>query len=177
MSGVETTLSPAEGATLAGVADHLIPAAEGMPSAAEVVDAARVSFVLRSRPDLEAPLRAALRPGLGSDVAARLATLTAVDPDSLAALQLVIVGGYYTDRRVRELIGYPGQAALKIQSWTVPQYIEEGLIDQVLERGPTWRDPSTGERAVATAAPRTFAEHFEAASDQAHGGTDGHHGS
>ncbi len=43
-------------ATLSAVADHLIPAAHGMPSAAAVVTEARVRFVLRTRPDLYEPL-------------------------------------------------------------------------------------------------------------------------
>jgi hypothetical protein len=134
-------------AAFAAVADRLIPAAHGMPSAAEVVDAARLRFVLRARPDLVEPLRAALRPGLGDDPAARLATLERDEPDRLAAVQLVVVGGYYTHKRVRERLGYPGQLAKQIRSWQYPQYMEEGLIDQVLARGPIWRDPSTGRRA------------------------------
>ncbi len=103
--------------------------------------------------------RSALRPDLGPDVADRLAAL-ADEPASLAALQLAIVGGYYTDRRVRELIGYPGQVALELRSWEYPVYLEEGLIDAVVARGPVWRDPATGQRAVASGAPRTYAERF-----------------
>jgi hypothetical protein len=146
--------------TLAAVAEHLIPAAHGMPSAAEVVTEERVRFVLDARPDLLDPLRAALRPGLGDDPPERLARLARDDPGSLAALQLVIVGGYYTDKRVRELIGYPGQMAIEVRSWEYPAYLEEGLVDALLARGPSWRDPATGERAVADAAPRTYAERF-----------------
>ena len=73
---------------------------------------------------------------------------------NLAALQLVIVGGYYTDKRVRELIGYPGQMAIEVRSWLVPEYLEEGLIDAVLARGPVWRDPRTGQRARSKATCR-----------------------
>ena len=94
--------------TLAAVADHLIPEAHGMPSAGAVVDAARLAFVLGARPDLREPLAAALRPELGPDVISRLATLEKDEPGNLGALQLVIVGAYYTDKRVRELIGYNG---------------------------------------------------------------------
>jgi hypothetical protein len=133
-----------------------------MPSAADIVDDDRLRFVLRARPDLAEPLKAALRPELGSDIAQRLAKL-ADEPVSLSALQLTIVGGYYTDRRVRELIGYPGQMALQLRSWEYPTYLEEGLIDAVLARGPVWRDPSTGQRAVVSNAPRTYAERFAAA--------------
>lgn len=146
--------------TLARIADHLIPEAHGMPSAAEVVDAARLAFVLNARPDLSAPLMAALRPELSGDPANRVETLATDEPDNLAALQLVIVGAYYTDKRVRELIGYNGQEAIEVKSWLLPQYLEEGLIDKVLERGPVWRDPATGQRAIVKDAPRTYAERF-----------------
>jgi hypothetical protein len=158
--------------TFARVADQLIPAAHGMPSAAEVVTEDRLRFVLRSRPDLLEPLRAALRPDLGTDVQARLDALAA-EPPSLAALQLAIVAGYYTDKRVREVIGYPGQLAIEVKSWLVPPYLEEGLIDAVLARGPVWRDPRTGRRAVVPSQPRTYAERFLEGAPEAEGGSHG----
>jgi hypothetical protein len=164
-----TVVDADEREIFAAIADQLIPAADGMPSAAEVVDEDRLRFVLRARPDLGRPLKAALRADLGSNVADRLARL-ADEPTSLAALQLAIVGGYYTDREVRELIGYPGQMALELRSWEYPAYLEEGLIDAVLARGPVWRDPSTGQRAVVKDAPRTYAERFSAVGDAPEGG-------
>jgi hypothetical protein len=168
-----TTLTDDERATFAAIADHLIPAAHGMPSAADVVTGDRLRFVLRSRPDLGEPLRAALRSELGDDVAQRLATL-ADEPTNLSALQLTIVAGYYTEKRVRELIGYPGQEALELRSWELPAYLEEGLIDAVLARGPVWRDPETGQRAVTTDAPRTYAERWSTDAGSPEGGHDGH---
>jgi hypothetical protein len=132
-----------------------------MPSAADIVTPDRLRFVLNSRPDLLEPLKAALRPELGADVSARLAKL-ANEPTNLSTLQLVIVAGYYTDRRVRELIEYPGQEAIDVKSWVVPPYIEEGLIDAVLARGSVWRDPQTGQRAVVQNTPTTYAERFTA---------------
>jgi hypothetical protein len=175
MSGSGATdpmLDDGELVTFRAIADSLIPAAHGMPSAGEVVDVDRLRFVLTARPDLLAPLRAALRPGLDVDPRARVASLERDAPADLAALQLVLVGGYYTDTRVRELIGYPGQRALQLRSWEVPTYLEEGLIDAVLARGPVWRDPSTGRRAVATAAPRTYAERWSTDLGSAEGGRD-----
>ena len=165
-------LSTAERATLAAVADRLIPAAGDMPSAAEVVGDERLRFVLNARPDLLEALRTALRPELGDDVVARLDVLGRAEPATLYALQLVIVAGYYTDARVRELIGYPGQVALTLRSLEVPAYIDEGLVDAVLARGPVWRDPATGVRAQATEPPRTYAERFA----PPEGDSDGHDG-
>ena len=168
------SLDPAELETLVAIADRLIPAAHGMPSAADVVGDDRLRFVLNARPDLIGPLRAALRRELGDDVRVRLDTLGRDEPSTLAALQLVIVAGYYTDRRVRELIGYPGQAALELRSWEYPLYLEEGLIDAVLARGQVWRDPATGQRAVAPGAPHTYAERWSTdAGSPSEGGHDG----
>src|SRR5207253_10312455 len=160
-------------ATLLAVADLLIPAAHGMPSAADILSDDRLRFVLNARPDLLDPIRSALRADHGDDPQARLDALGRDDPASLAALQLAIVAGYYTDREVRDLIGYPGQQALTIRSWELPPYLEEGLIDAVLVRGPIWRDPATGTRTVVSGAPRTYAERFAAPPE---GASDGHHG-
>ena len=140
------TLDPDARAAFTAVADHLIPAAHGMPSAADVVGDTRLRFVLTTRRDLLEPLRAALRPGLGEDATSRLAALEQ-EPDHLSALLQTVVFGYYTDRDVRERLHYPGQEARQLYSWKVPDFIEEGLTDQVLAGGPIWRDPATGRRA------------------------------
>jgi hypothetical protein len=140
-------LDPGRRATFTAVAGHLIPAAHGMPSAAEVIGDVRLRFVLRARPDLVEPLRAALRHELGDDPAVRLEALERDEPDNHVALLLTVVGGYYTDADVRERLHYPGQEARTLYSWKVPDFIEEGLTDQVLARGPIWRDPATGRRA------------------------------
>jgi hypothetical protein len=150
-------------ARLAAIADRLIPDAHGMPSAAKVLTDDRLRFVLTARPDLVGPLAAALRPELGDDPQFRLDLLGRDEPAVLGALQLVVVAGYYTDRRVRDLIGYPGQLAIEVRSWQYPPYLEEGLIDAVLARGPVWRDPATGKRAVAADPPRTYEERAWAA--------------
>lgn len=172
---LDTELDAADRDTFAQIADHLIPAAHGMPSAAEVVTADRLRFVLTARPDLVEPLRAALRLELGADVGARLAKL-ADEPTNLSALQLVMVAGYYTDKKVRELIEYPGQMAIEVKSWLLPPYLEEGLIDAVLARGAVWRDPSTGRRAAVENTPMTYAERFAATEPAAKGGNDGRDG-
>jgi hypothetical protein len=168
-----TTLHADELATLRAVADRLIPAAGGMPSAAEVLSDARLRFALNARPDLLGPLHAALRPELGDDVAGRLEALGRDEPATLGALQLVIVASYYTDAQVRDLIGYPGQMALDLRNFGYPAYLDEGLIDAVLARGAVWRDPSTGQRAVVEGTPHTYAERFASMADAAEGGHDG----
>jgi hypothetical protein len=140
--GVAVQLDPARQAVLAGVADQLIPAAHGMPSAGDVVDARSVAFVLGARPDLADPLRAALGEDLPSAAGERLAVLEASRPDLLAAVHLVVVGGYYANDDVRAALGYPGQVARPVSAFDYPEYVEEGLIDRVLARGQVWRASS-----------------------------------
>ncbi len=135
-------------ARFSAVAAHLIPDAHGMPSAGDVIDDVRLRFVLRARPDLLDDLLAALRPELGEDPPARLDALAREEPDLHSTLVSVVVFGYYTDGDVRERLGYPGQEAKTLYSWKVPDFIEEGLTDKVIARGPVWRDPATGHRAV-----------------------------
>lgn len=139
---LDNALDPVRRAVFREVASHLIPAAHGMPAAGQVVDDRRLAFVLQARPDLVEALRAALRPELGDDPGTRLATLAAGEPERASALQLAVVAGYYTDTAVRAAIGYPGQVAKPVTAFAFPAYIEEGLIDRVLERGPIWRDPA-----------------------------------
>ena len=63
--------------------------------------------------------------------------------------------------------------AIEVALVGIPAYLEEGLIDAVLARGPVWRDPTTGQRAVADGAPRTYAERCVGASRAPEGGHDG----
>jgi hypothetical protein len=146
--GTKHVLDDAEWAAFQNAADALIPEAHGMPSARAVVTGSRLTFVLGARPDLLEPLKQALKPGLGDDAEKRFATLERDDPAALSALQLVVVGGYYTDHDVRERLAYPGQLAKTISVWRIPDYVHEGLIDAVQKHGPVWRDPATGVRAT-----------------------------
>ena len=75
-----TSLSDDERATFAAIADHLIPAAHGMPSAADVVTTTDSGSCFGARPDLGEPLQAALRAELGADVAERLAPARRDEP-------------------------------------------------------------------------------------------------
>ena len=154
-------LDDRERATLAAIADHLIPAA-GRHAIGGRRPRRRPAAVRPAAPARTWSSRSGQRCGRTSATTsqARLEALGRDEPANLSALQLAIVAGYYTDKRVRELIGYPGQMALELRSWEYPAYLEEGLIDAVLARGPVWRDPSTGQRAVVADAPRTYAERF-----------------
>ena len=165
---------PTSARRLAAVADQLIPAAHGMPSAAEVARAT-IGCGSCSTPGPTCIEPSEPRCGPSSATTSRRDSTRSGGTSRRTSVRSSssIVAGYYTDSDVRDRIGYPGQMALTLRSWEVPAYIDEGLIDAVLARGPVWRDPATGMRAVATDAPRTYAERFAAPPE---GESDGHHG-
>lgn len=134
-------------AAFSDVAAHLIPAAHGMPSAAEVIDDARLRFVLTARPDLIEPLSSALDAVPQGQTVERLRRLESEAPDRYGVVTFVVVASYYTDANVRRLIGYPGQERILPDPSFREAYLDEGLLDEVIARGPVWKDPTTGRRA------------------------------
>jgi hypothetical protein len=144
-----TALSDELRERLRAFADALIPAAHGMPAASEVgVADSQLEQVLEARPDLLEPLRRALADADAEDAERSLAAIHAADPPAHDALVLVVAGGYYIDPRIRELLGYDGQVPVELRPEIVPNYVDEGLIEPVLERGPIYRPvPAEGGEA------------------------------
>lgn len=123
------------------VADLLIPAGEGMPAASAVgVGFKQLDNILHSRPDLVEPLRAALGWDIDGDINDSMAQLNVKDPEAYQALTTVVLAGYYLSDEVRKLLSYPGQQA-SVVTIGYPEYVSEGLLDAVLERGPLYREP------------------------------------
>ncbi len=121
-----------ERVALRALASALIPAADGMPSAADIgVEGRLLDRILAVRPDLTSDLKAALAEPF-ADPAAHLARLAAEAPMAHAALQSVVVAGYYTDPGVRAKIGYEGQTGRLQKPDNYPAYIAEGLLDHML---------------------------------------------
>lgn len=127
-------------ATLAGLADVLIPAAEDMPSGSEVVvgrDA--LAAVIRIRPDLVDGLKQLLEAAEGEDPASAVARLEADDSAAFGLLTTVVAGGYFFDPGVRDALEYHGQQAVPIVESSPPDYEVGGLLASVVERGPIYR--------------------------------------
>jgi hypothetical protein len=125
---------------LRALADELIPAADGMPSAGEVgVADHQLDLVLAARPDLTRHLlRAFARTG-ELDGAAAFAAVTELDPEAEGALAQIVAGGYYASATVREQIGYVGQQPIPVRPPDFPAYVSEGLLERVVARGPIHR--------------------------------------
>jgi hypothetical protein len=132
-------ISDSRRAQLGAIADQLIPAGSGMPSASEAgVSGQFLDEVLAARPDLAAPLDAALASvdGLPGDEA--LASLRA-DPDGWGVLTAVVPAAYFLNPAMRAAIGYPGLEARPIDPDAAPDYLADGLLDSVVARGPVYR--------------------------------------
>jgi hypothetical protein len=145
MSGAEVLsveLSVEERETLAGLADVLIPPGPVLPSASDAGVSRRwVDRVLAARPDLDAALRAVLAGAAGADPEAEVARLRAQEPVAFATLALVVEGAYYLNRKVRKLIKIPFPARRDALPDEADFYLEGGLLDPVINRGPIYTVP------------------------------------
>ena len=127
-------------ARLARIADVLVPAYQGMPAASSVgIAGDLLDKALRARPDLAADCRRAVQECADPPSPEALERLAATDPSGFAALLVLVLGGYYISTEVRKLLHYAGQEALRIDIGELPDYIEEGLLDEVVDRGPIFR--------------------------------------
>ena len=130
---------------LVKVAGGLIPEADGMPAPSSVeIGGHQLDLVLASRPDLAAGIRLALEAAHDlNDPISWLETLRTEDPSSCDALVTAVVAGYYMQPDVKRLLGYPGQSPQPVSVGSFPDYLNEGLLERVYERGPIYR-PTPG---------------------------------
>jgi hypothetical protein len=131
-------ITPAQRALLAGMADILIPAGDGMPSASEAGVAGNgLDAVLSARPDLAGELFELLDQASGRTPAEALASLRSGKPALFVHLGEVVAGGYFMNPQVRQAIGYHGQTPRPIDPH--PDYLDDGLLEPVIRRGPIYR--------------------------------------
>jgi len=132
------TIENKDRSTLAGLADVLIPASAGFPSASQVgVAAEGLDQVLAVRPDLAKPLKVILQSAKGRNPADVVAQLQDENPASFAALAEIVAGAYFMNPQVRVAIGYHGQVPQPLASR--PDHLNDGLLQPVTDRGPIYR--------------------------------------
>ena len=136
-------LTDAQRAQLGAIADQLIPAGGGMPSASEAgVSGQYLDEVLTSLPDLADALDTTLAAVDGLDPAEAIAVLRE-DPAGWGVLTAVVPGAYFMNPAIRAAIGYPGLERRPIDPDAEPDYLADGLLDSVVSRGPVYRPTPT----------------------------------
>ncbi len=131
-------IDPHERDVLAGLADVLIPAGDGMPSASQADVAGEwLDAVLAARPDLTKGLRDVLSKAHDRDPFEVVANLRANDADAFSVLAEVVPSAYFMNPDVRRAIGYAGQGPRPIDPR--PDYMEDSLLESVIRRGPIYR--------------------------------------
>jgi len=133
-------LSDEQTASLRQLGDALAPASETMPSFSEADKSGR--FLLRAFEALPhlAPLAIAAADGLGdTDPREYLERLSVEQSEMFSALHSTVVGAYLINRRVWRRLGYPGRKPTPVLDDEAEFYLEGGLLDPVIARGPIYR--------------------------------------
>ena len=136
------TFNSKERTLLGKLADVLIPAGDGLPSASTAdVAGEGLDRVLAVRPELAVALKKVL--ASWSDLAPTHAVsqLKSKDPSSFGLFAELVAGAYFLNLQVRVGLGYDGQTAKPIDPR--PDYLDDGLLQSVIERGPIYR-PTPG---------------------------------
>jgi hypothetical protein len=127
-------------AILRRLGDTLAPASETMPSFAEADKSGRfLTRAFEALPHLGPPALAAAD-GLGdAEPQEYVERLSAEQPETFSALHLILVGAYLINRRVWRRLGYPGRKPAPVLEDEADFYLDGGLLDQVIARGPIYR--------------------------------------
>lgn len=132
-------LTEAENATLARIADALIPEVGPNPKASDADEfGAYLQLALAARTDVfEAVLKAVDELSDVSDVDMydALKKMWATDRSTFDPLSSIIAGAYFMTPQVKQLIGYPGQHRDPAGLEDAANELETGILEPVLERG------------------------------------------
>ena len=128
---------------LTSIADVMLPETAQMPSVSGTGSfESSLLKVLDSRPDLAKGLKIAI--DLLPNETFQLSDLDELlnkDPDAYTALTTVVAASYYQVKEVKVRIGYPGQVPKTYDPYAYVEWVQEGLLDPVVERGQIWKDP------------------------------------
>ena len=141
-------LSDAQRTRFAGFADHLISGGAGLPSATQAdVHGPWIDRAFGARPDLVSVVLDIIdRDGTPAAV---LDTLYTADRPAFDAFAFAVSGAYLMNPRVRQGLGLPGSAPEKNPAFPdeADSYLEDGILDPVVQRGPIYRPTPNGTAA------------------------------
>jgi hypothetical protein len=134
------SLSDAQRRRLADLADQLIAGGVGFPSASKAeVHLAWIDRALAARPDLARVVTGVIdAEGEPADVIEHLRT---TELATFGDFAFIVSGAYLINPRIRQLLGYPAAQPAKNPAFPdeAEAYLEDGILDRVIERGPIYR--------------------------------------
>jgi hypothetical protein len=132
------TFSAEERASLCRLADILIPADGIYPSASQAeVGGEGLDWVLSVRTDLAPILKCLLAAAKNRDAMEMIDDLRKNDPQAIGALEELVPAAYFNNPGVAAQINYSGQGPRPISGES--DYLENGLLQAVIDRGPIYR--------------------------------------
>ena len=144
---ITNNLDSTQRARLAELSNVLISGGLGLPAASDAkVHEKWIDRALGARPDLFQTVADVV--AMVGDPKVILAKLEINDPDTFGNFSFIVAGAYLMNPAVCKELGLPGNApkpnpALPDES---DMYLEDGLLDQVIARGPIYR-PTPGASA------------------------------
>jgi hypothetical protein len=131
---------------LALFADVLIAGGAGLPPASGVdPDGAWIDRVFAVREDLVAIVADVV--AIEGDPQTVLDALKLQDPLAFDSFTFAISGAYLINPRIRKLLGFPGAIPEANPAYPdeAESYLEDGILDDVIQRGPIYRPTPTRE--------------------------------
>jgi hypothetical protein len=130
------SFSQSERQLLARLADVLIPAGDGHPSASDAdVSGKCLDQILATCREMEAGLRDIIAKAQGRVPDEAIGYLRSTDAAAFGMLCEFSAGAYFMNPLVHEAIGYVGQSPRPIDP--TPDYLD--LLEAVVKRGPIYR--------------------------------------
>lgn len=134
---------------LAALADVLIPAGDGFPSASQAgVANEHLDSVLQFRPDLKDGLRNILVNAAGRNPHEFMDEIKTRDEASYEILTELVPGAYFLNEQVRARLSYDGQSPRPIDPRA--DYLDDDLLQSVIDRGPVFRPTPSVEDPPTT---------------------------
>jgi hypothetical protein len=125
---------------LLDIAERLVPTTDTMVGAGSVPEAEKfIKRALESRPDLGDGLEDAVGECTDQVIDAAVRG-ESIDSQAFEQVATLVIGAYYMNPVARRPIGYPGQLALEYDPMEYVTWVDEGLLDQVMSRGPRFRE-------------------------------------
>lgn len=144
-SGTGAKLSGRQRERLANLADWLIAGGAGLPSASEAdVHGTWIDRALAARPDLQPVVLEVI--GLKGEPGEALDGLQERNRSKFDTFAFAISGAYLINPRVRQLLGFPGPIPAENPAFPdeADSYLDDGLLDVVILRGPIYRPTPLG---------------------------------